>query len=621
MLSWQSMTYNTTDATESPIISLHNISMYYNKLCALRDINIQIYQGEVHAIVGEHGAGKSSLGMVMSGMVAAYQGQIKVRDNDCEQYSLTVAQRNGIRMVYQENLLNEYFSVAENILYKSDCGSRFGVYSKKRVYEHARRFLSEHHIDIDPKTTLHHLNLSERTVVEIMKNLYTRPALLILDETLEKLSADYYSRIIPILMKLKDEGMSVVTITHKIDDIYDFADRVSVLKDGTLLLTDKVDNINKLNLIRMAYTKVGVSKKNISLDTEFYQIIKYNEAILQFLPVNIIVVDDQMNIKMVNEYCMNSYLLAEQEYLNTSLSDFLQESPTTVKLIQEGVSSKEPSSFYNVQITFKSKVTINNIKTYPVFDGLSILGTIIIIEDMTEYDRLQKQLIISEKLASVGLLAAGVAHEINNPLEIISNYLSYLKYTQTNRDVVETVDKVKQEISYISKIVSNLVTFSDHRKIGHQPVDINHVISEILTLLRYNAEYRHVDVKFNFQNKKQMFIGDDGQIKQVILNLIKNSFEAMPEGGEVNITTKDGQFHGMKSTRLIFEDDGPGIQVPDVNSIFLPFYSTKTGKKSKFGLGLGLSISYRIVESFKGEMRVQNLPKKGCRFIIDLPNS
>jgi signal transduction histidine kinase len=272
-----------------------------------------------------------------------------------------------------------------------------------------------------------------------------------------------------------------------------------------------------------------------------------------------------------------------------------------------------------VELRIRGKQSVNNVKTFPVFDGYNVIGTIIIVEDMTEYDRLQKQLILSEKLASVGLLAAGVAHEINNPLEIISNYLSYLKYTHPEPDIHQSIDKVRGEIDYISKIVSNLVTFSDHGRRSGERVDVNGVIGEILDLLRYNAEYQHIDVVFLRDEDELPFLGDEDQLKQVLLNLIKNSFEATPQGGEIKISTGRGESGGNETTRIVFEDNGPGIDAEDPNTVFLPFFSTKS--RSKKQLGLGLSISYRIVESFGGEMSVENLQEGGCRFTIDLPRA
>ncbi len=602
-----------------PIIRLSNVSIGYNNVKALINIDFSISSGETIAIIGEHGAGKSSLGMVLSGMLTPHTGQIFLHGTSINQYTLKTAHRNNIKMVYQESMLNEHFTVAENILYKSNYGTSFGFYSKKKVNQHVKEYLEKNNIFIDPKELVLNLSLSERSVIEIMKTLFTEPSILILDEALEKLSSEHFSKIIPILLEHKQKGMSLVTITHKIDDIYTFADTITVLKEGSLLLTEKVDNINKLNLIRMAYTQVGANETTIKHDNDFYQILKYNEAILQFLPMNIIVIDDQLIIKMVNEQCIESFNLRGKTFLNTPISALLRGNKKVIDLIKESVKNKESQSFYNVEMKIQENSTINNVKTYPVYDGVVVLGTILIIEDITEYNSLQKQLILSEKLASVGMLAAGVAHEINNPLEIISNYLSYLKYTQSDRDVIESVDNVNKEIANIAKIITNFVSFSDTRRIGQKKVDINNVIDDFLQLLKYNARYNHIKISFEKMSAKQFFKGDEGQLKQVLLNLIRNSFEAMPKGGNILIKTSTGILHGNPSSMIIFEDNGPGINSEDINAIFLPFYSTKSNKKSQLGLGLGLSISYHIIESFKGTLQVNNVDTGGCRFTINLP--
>jgi two-component system sensor histidine kinase AtoS len=599
-----------------PLLRARHISKKYRDLQAIEDVSLNIYSGQIHAIVGEHGAGKSTLAMVLSGYIQSDQGYISINNSRINPYSLKAAQRNGVRMVYQQSYLNEYFSVAENLFYNTSASTTYGIYSKRRVIERAKEYLEGNGFSIDPKAELRSLNLSDRVIVEIMKNLYITPRVLIFDETLEKLSQENYTKIFQLLMKLRSSGTAIISITHRIDDVYNFADSVTILKGGKLLVTDKVDNINKINLIEMAYTQVTVENNKVSPEAEFYQYFKYNEAILQHLPVDLIVIDEDLIIKMVNKHLLKSFKVEQEQFYDVALSEVLTGNKQALERIIKSIHESQSANFYSVELTICNITRKNNIKTFPVLDGSVVIGTIIIIEDVTEYDRLQKQLILSEKLASVGLLAAGVAHEINNPLEIISNYLSYISYRHTDPDIQESIGKVHQEIENIAKIVGNLVTFSDKDDMGFESFDLNSIIEDILELLKYNANLRHVDISFQAQHEQQLFWGDKGKIKQVILNLLKNSFEAMEGGGNVLLQTKDSSLKHKLSTRLIIEDNGTGISPENLDSVFMPFFSTKSGRNNK--LGLGLSISYSIIESFGGEMSVVNRPQGGCRFVIDL---
>ncbi|MEW5815996.1 MAG: ATP-binding protein, partial [Spirochaetota bacterium] len=280
-------------------------------------------------------------------------------------------------------------------------------------------------------------------------------------------------------------------------------------------------------------------------------------------------------------------------------------------------SEKQGKSYHSVPIYFKNKATINNIKIYPIYDGVFLIGSIIIIEDITEQEKLREQFILSEKLASVGLLAAGVAHEINNPLEIIYNYLRYLKFNLDNKILKETVDNLNEEITYISNIVSNLITFSDSNTICDEEIDLNELFKRMINLVKYNARNKNIKVNFKTSQNVIKMKADKNEIKQVILNLMKNSFEAMPGGGNIYITTTQNKSNNSEFIVITFRDTGSGIKGNNPGDIFLPFYTTK--KASRENLGLGLSVSYGIIKKYNGNISVKNLEGSGCQFKITIP--
>ncbi|GAK55594.1 histidine kinase [Candidatus Vecturithrix granuli] len=602
------------------LLRLTDITLNYDHFTALNHIHLTIKQAEVHAIVGEHGAGKSSLGMILSGMLKPKSGRIVFEGREFSALTLKTALKLGIEMVYQEVCLNEHFTVAENLFFASAAMNAFRWNKKKHILQATQRLFASYGFEIDPGLPLKHLNLSDRALVDILKHIYPNPKLLILDEALEKLSSPALKKIIAILKTLKQQGLSILFITHRIDDVYDFADRVSIIKNGEILLTDDVKNIDKINLIKMTYTQIVDEKHVEDLNTEFYQLLRYNEAILRNLPVNLIVLDNEKRIKMVNEHCKQHFQLRQDAYVNAPLHEFFAKcSAKVLELLDQACSVQQETTFYQIPILINTIDTLNNIKILPIYDGSFLIGNIMILEDITEYDHLQKQMMLSEKLASVGLLAAGVAHEINNPLEIIYNSLKYLKYRIYDQELQEAVDDIQEEMTSIANIVSNLHTFSDNKQSTSEEVEVNVLIHNMLNLIRFNAKYKHITIHFDPCEADTTIQANKNEIKQVLLNLFKNSFEVMPSGGEIFINTRLARVNGAPVVQIQFKDTGPGISDDNPANVFLPFYSTKKG--DEHNLGLGLSVSYGIIKKYHGAMSVENLENSGCQFTMTLPQS
>lgn len=600
------------------LLRLTGISLDYGQFRALKNIHFEMEYAEAHAIVGEHGAGKSSFGMIVSGMLKPQNGTIVFEGRNYRGLTLPTAQKLGIEMVHQNIFsLNERFTVAENLFLTMPISKKLPW--KYEVWQAAKTLFEQYELDMDPMIPVQQLNLSERTLIDILKHLHARPRLLILDEALEKLSAAALPKVVEILMRSKHSGMSILFITHRVDDIYKFADKVSIIKHGEILLTDEVKNIDKINLIKMAYIQISSEPGADGPNQEFYQLLKYNEAILRNLPVNLIVTDNENRIKLVNEYCKHTFQLETFSYLNLPFGQLLSSNNADIlELITQAFAVHEEKTFYQVPLTFNQTNIIGNVKIFPIYDGTFLIGHIIILEDVTEYDQLQKQVVLSEKLASVGLLAAGVAHEINNPLGIIYNYLSYIKYRFHDPALHEAIDNVHEEIASISTIVSNLHAFSDNKPLTIEDLDLNDLIRNMLNLIQHNAKHKQIVLHFTPSSPELLIRANKNEIKQVILNLLKNSFEAMPAGGEIAITTAQITDNGANFAQMTFQDTGPGIGDENPNNIFLPFYSTKKGQDN---LGLGLSVSYGIVKKYNGSISVKNLDNAGCQFVMLLPQS
>jgi signal transduction histidine kinase/ABC-type branched-subunit amino acid transport system ATPase component len=600
------------------LLRLAHVSLDYGQVEALKDVSLGLHPSTVHAVVGEHGAGKSSLGMVISGNVRPRTGHLEFADRRFDSLTPRLAHRLGIEMVHQQVQLNTFFSVAENIFFLTRLAPH-GLLSQRKLVRQAQSFLEAGGFTLDPLATVKNLNLPDRVLVSILAALQKRPRLLILDEALEKLSSTDLPRILRVLNEMKRDGMAILFITHRIDDVYDMADRVSIVKNGEILVTDDVGQIDTMNLLRLTYTQVYSLENSGNRKREFNQFLKYNEAVLLNLPVNLIVVDGEEKVKIVNEHCREYFRLGDAPIANQDLERLLgPDNGDALALIREAFRSQEGNAFYHVPLLIDGEDTVNNVRTLPIYDEARLIGNIIIIEDVTEFDRLQKQVILSEKLASVGMLAAGVAHEINNPLEIVYNYLKYMKLAFDDAKLHETVDELHEEITYIAGIVRDLLSLSSTAPGRREEIDINEMIRSTISLLRHSARDKLITVTFSSSEKELTLPVNRNEIKQVILNLVKNSFEAMSGGGEIRIETgRSADELGHPCASILFTDTGPGIPDEHLGNIFMPFYSTRKGKGDH--IGLGLSICYGIIKRHEGTMSVRNLERRGCQFTIRLP--
>ena len=273
----------------------------------------------------------------------------------------------------------------------------------------------------------------------------------------------------------------------------------------------------------------------------------------------------------------------------------------------------------------------------------------------------QEELIRTEKLASIGRFAAGVAHEVGNPLGAILGYASILqKEGMDHEESKDYLKRIEKEIDRISRIVRELLDFARPSKFEIKEVEVNKVIESALSLLSYQKNFKNIETQLDLQSDLPMIQGDDSQLSQVFINIILNAIDAMPNGGTLTIQTgthvvenldvdrlqgiytrrrksdpMESDYSRMRKSdplaallkkfsegdRLVkirISDTGVGIKKEDLENIFDPFFTTKAPDK---GTGLGLSISLRIVESLGGEIRVESEVGKGSTFEVYFPVS
>ena len=283
----------------------------------------------------------------------------------------------------------------------------------------------------------------------------------------------------------------------------------------------------------------------------------------------------------------------------------------------------EGATLYRVPLTSRhedgAEPLLVNATAVPLRESPDVLapaaGTILLIENVTTRVRLEEQLQISDKMASIGLLAAGVAHEVNTPLTGISSYTQMLLDGADPSDArTQLLQKIERQTFRAAKIVNGLLNLSRPGAPGaeRQRIDVNAVIGDVFGLLEHQFAVGKIKVRKDLFDGPVTVPGIEHQLQQVFLNLFLNARDAMPRGGWLTVTTRID--HGCALVEIA--DTGSGIPPEQLSRIYDPFFTTKAIGR---GTGLGLSITYGIVQEHEGAIRCDSVVGQGTRFSVTLP--
>jgi len=359
----------------------------------------------------------------------------------------------------------------------------------------------------------------------------------------------------------------------------------------------------------------SVEKKAAELEA----LKEFNENLLESLNAGILAINLRQRIiswnRKLEELCQIQRSRAIGKKLYQVLpADFLH----SIRSLTGSESWDSPQLFNLYKLTLvnkKGRKSIVNLSISPLFTNEHhFYGKIVIFDDITDRVRLEDQLIQAEKLASLGFLAAGIAHEVNTPLTGISSYTQMLMKEVDDDDdpKAEILRKMEQQTFRASQIVNNLLNFARQSRGHYTELAINQVITDTLSLFDYQLRNSGIRLKLDLADTLPPVRGDKGKLQQLFLNLLKNATDSMPQGGELGISS----ILENDSIVVSLRDTGVGIDKKLLPKIYDPFFTTKEGGQ---GTGLGLSVSYGIIQEHSGSISVKSSLGKGTDFIIKLP--
>jgi PAS domain S-box-containing protein len=457
------------------------------------------------------------------------------------------------------------------------------------------------------------LSAAEQHMVELARVLFLDPRVLILDEVSSKLTPQEMERIYPLLIRFKQDGKSVIYISHNMDEIFEFADRVTILKEGLRMDTSRIEDLDRIKLVKLTYSFVLSREELNRQNLELYTLKKYNENIIKNIPVGVIILNSDQQVYLIN-YAAKEILGLDRELSGRSIQSLISEQdlPDITRILERIRSRTE--LILNEAAYRQEKIL--KVSVFPFKDeDYAFLGTIVLLEDITKERRLSEYMLRAEKISSTGELAAGVAHEINNPLGIVQNYLELLKLRSLDPDARSKLAKIENEVIRIEKIIGSLLSFSRFNEVSGQNVDLAEILREVILLTGHWLLEKRIRLTERIPRQAVWVFGDEKKMKQLFINLLVNSIEAVPEGGSIDVELAAPE--GGK-VEAVIRDNGCGIPASIRDKIFDPFFSTK---KSKKNAGLGLSISQHIVELHKGVITCTSSQGEGAHFRVSLPRA
>lgn len=605
------------------IIEFNDVVTYHNGWLALNHLNLDIKSSEVHALIGERHAGKTSVIRVLSGTVPVKNGEVIFEEKRISRFSPRVMLKNGIHIFHQSHMLIPSLSSWENILAGNKSIGIAEKHERAKAEELILSVAARWSLRPDLRCPVYRLSGIEQAVIELTRVLSFNPKLLIFDEPSGRFTADEMQVLYDILADLRLEGKSILYAASSVDEILKVADRVSVMKAGHVADTQLVHELDRNELVNLAYSFSESREELVSKNIRLLKYTKYNEEIISNLPLGTVVLDEDGEVYLANKAARDIISTGKPEKKSMEDHHFILSDPLACRDLAATFGEEQLALFLKASVSGERQEwkqlptnTGRFIDTmiFPFHDAEEhTLGAILTMEDISESKANKEYLVRAEQAASIAELSTGIVHEVNNPLGIISNYIELLLMRKQDDYTNERLRIISDEIKRIHGIMLSLLSFAHVGNDSMELCDLTSIAQESLTLLAYEAERRNVLLISKVTLPRLMARAAPARIKQVLINLLMNALDAALPGGTIVLRLNNNHINGY--ARFEIEDSGSGIDPALVDTLFTPFVSGKTGGSHA---GLGLSVCKHIIDAHNGRIWCNSEPGKTI-FFIELP--
>jgi two-component system sensor histidine kinase HydH len=357
-----------------------------------------------------------------------------------------------------------------------------------------------------------------------------------------------------------------------------------------------------------------VNQNYFVLDKSYREIKTLTGNVLEAMHSAVVATDEKGNIVMLNPLAEDLFGISKEHALNREYDSVFPDDPCLLgRALKDKRTTREVETQYRT-ISGEEKTLI--IGTSCLFDEeREFKGAVAVIHDVTELKKYEEEAKRTERLSALGNLAAGVAHEIRNPLNAISITAQRLKSEFTpkkdRKEYISFTQIILNEIKRLDSIINQFLSLAKVQKLNLIPTDMNRLLNEVTDLAEVEAKGKGIGVNRSFKGLPMVKVDPD-ELKKAILNIVRNGIQATSSGGSLDVSSYLVDKH--KDIIIEIEDTGCGISKEEISQIFQPYFSTK-----EKGTGLGLSIAYRIISDHKGNIEVKSEEGKGTVFIINLP--